>query len=450
MNPLAGPALLRAAEELGGLKVDGWEVFLESGRELSLGAKEGQLETVEVSREAGLAVRVFTGRRVGSAFSYDLSAPGVSQTIDQARQLAELSQPDEAQEATALLSPPPGELPELETVDGRLEGIDQRAKARRALEMEAAGLAYDRRVAKVRRAGYAESREETWLLNSRGAELKRERTICRIEVVLMARQGEESQMGYDFDFSPFFAELDFEASARRAAERAVGLLGARKAKTGPCPVVLDNATAAELLAVLAPAFLAENVQKGKSLLAGRLGQKVFSEKLGIIDDGLLAKGAGSRPFDDEGTPQRASLVVDRGVVQGLLYDRLAGSREGRDSTGNGRRESLKSAPGGGVTNFFVQPGQGDLEELVSRVTGGLLITELMGLHTADPISGEFSLGACGHWIEAGRRAWPVAGAAVSGNMIDLFSRVAQVGRDLRFLGRVGSPSLLIDRLDVAG
>jgi len=149
-------------------------------------------------------------------------------------------------------------------------------------------------------------------------------------------------------------------------------------------------------------------------------------------------------------PQQRTELVVSGLVKNLLYDRAEAARAGRSSTGNGRRPGLKGPPGGAVTNLHLKPGQGRLEDLTAKVKEGFLITELMGLHTADPISGDFSLGAAGFWIESGQTAFPVQGAAISGNMVDLFGRLAEAGSDLRFLGQVGSPSLLFDHLDVAG
>lgn len=427
-----------------------WEVFLVSQQELSLQAKEGQIETLTRATETGLAVRALVdsgrGLKAGAAFTYDFSPQALAEAVAQAKGLALLSPP----EPDLDLAPPPHSLPQIETLDPELASISQEEKARLALELEAVGLAYDPRIVKVRRAGYQERQTQVWLRNSLGLDLFRAGTLCQVEILLLARQGQENQTGYDFAFSPFFRRLDPAACAKTAASLAVGLLGAGRGQSGPFPVVFSNLVAAELLSVLAPAFLAENVQKGKSLLAGRLGQKVFSDKVSILDDGLYKEGLGSRPFDDEGTPQQTTHLVNDGLLQGFLYDRLAAARGKRPPTGNGRRPSLKTPPLTQPTNFYLKPGQGNLESLIADLAEGFLVSEVMGLHTADPISGEFSLGASGFWIKDGRKNRPIQAAAISGNLLDLFGRVARVGADLKFIGQVGSPSFLVDRLDVAG
>ena len=440
----------QAAEIMSSSGLDGFDVFLIQGEGKSISARDGELETVTASRETGLALRAFLDQRIGSAFTFDLSAKAIRETAAKAKELAGLSDPDGDLDPEALLAGPPERLPQVETVDPDLRKISPEAKEKVALEMERTALDFDPRVVKVREAVYEEAFSRVWLVNSRGADLHREKTLFEVGLSLLAGQGEESQMGHDFSFSPLFAELEPEECAKRAADQAVSRLGARKAESGSFPAVIDNTTMAMILSVLAPAFLAENVRKGKSLLAGKTGRTIFSESVTILDDGLYPLGAGTRPFDDEGTPHQTTGLVESGTVKGLLFDRAEASKAGCASTGNGKRGGLKSPPGGAVNNLFLQPGQGTLDDLLSRVEDGFLITELMGLHTADPVSGDFSLGASGTWIKNGKKDHPVQGAAVSGNLMDFFSRIALIGADLRFLGTVGSPSLLLDHLDVAG
>ena len=443
-------ALERTAQILARSDLDAWEIFFVQDQGLGLAAKNGRIETISRSEEAGLAIRAVyetpDGSQVGSAYSHDLAPAALAETVEKAQGLARLSSP----EPHLNLAPPPDALPQVETVDSGLAAISQEEKARLVLEMEAAGLEFDPRVVKVRRAAYQENATQTWLGNSLGADLFRERTLCQVAIMLLASQDGESQMGYDLNFSPLFGRLEPTTTAQQAAALAVGLLGAGRAETGGCPVVFSDLVAAEMLSVLAPAFLAENVQKGKSLIAGRMGRKIFSEKVTLIDDGLYPLGAASRPFDDEGTPQQTTEVVRAGKVSGLLYDRLAAAKEGVGPTGNATRSSAAALPASSATNFYLKPDVGGPEKLVDQVDSGLLVREVMGLHTVDSISGDFSLGAAGQWIEDGQPVRPVAGAAISGNLIELMDRVIGVGEKVKFVGRVGSPSLLVEKLDVAG
>ena len=440
----------RAAEIMSSLDLDGFDLFLIQGEGKSISARDGELETVTSSQESGLALRALSGQRMGLAFTFDLSDKALRESAAKARELAELSPPDPDLDPERILAGPPAKLPQVQTVDPDRDQIGPAAKEEVALRMERLAREFDPRVVKVREAAFEEALSRVWLVNSQGADLYREKTLYEVSLSLMAKEGEESQMGYDFSFSPLFSGLEVEECAARAAEQAVSRLGARKAGSGSFPVVIDNATMAMILSVLAPAFLAENVRKGKSLLAGREGQKIFSETVTIIDDGLYPLGAGTRPFDDEGTPHQATPLVESGTLSGLLFDLAEALKAGRPSTGNGKRAGIKTLPGGAVNNLYLKPGRGKLDDLLAGVEEGFLITELMGLHTADPVSGDFSLGAAGTWIKNGQKAYPVQGAAISGNLMDFFGRVSAVGGDLRFLGTVGSPSLALDRLDVAG
>lgn len=440
----------RAAEKLSRMDLDAWEVMFSDHRELSLGARQGEIETLTSSGQSGLALRVFDDGRLGAAYTYDLSPAAVDRAAARAAELARASDRDSALAGNGGPAAPPGTLPEVETADPDLAGVNHDDKARAALDMEAAALAFDSRVVKVRRAEYEENLADTRLVNSLGLDLSRSTTLTQVSLGLLAQEGESGQMGWEFDFSTRFSQLDPAGCGARAAMRAVSLLGAGKAETGGFPAVFDNLTAAQLLSVLSTAFLAESVQRGKSLLAGRMGKRIFSPTLSIVDDGLLPGGAGSRPFDDEGTPQQRTELLSEGVLTGLLHDRASAAREGVASTGNAVRASLKAMPGPGVTNLFIEPGAAEPGDLIESISRGFLITDVMGLHTADPISGDFSFGASGQWLENGKPVRPVQGAAISGNLIDILDRVEGVGRDLRFLGGVGAPSLLFGRLDIAG
>jgi PmbA protein len=257
-------------------------------------------------------------------------------------------------------------------------------------------------------------------------------------------------MGWDFGFSNSFAGVDVAVIAKNASDKAVGLLGARKIPTMRCPAVLDNHVATEILEVLAPAFLAENVLKGKSLLSGKVGQEIFSPRLRIRDDGTLSGGMATAPFDGEGVPRQNSVLVEEGRLKGFLYDTYHARKSGTVSTGNATRSSSKSPPVMGASNFFIDKGDTPFPALLQGIDRGVLLTSVMGMHTANPISGDFSVGAAGFLIENGVVTAPVKGIAIAGNILDLFKCVEMVGNDLRLFGVVGSPSLRIAVLDVSG
>jgi PmbA protein len=257
-------------------------------------------------------------------------------------------------------------------------------------------------------------------------------------------------MGWDFGFSSAYDGIHVHEIARIAGAKAVGLLGARKVPTMNCPAILDNYVATDILEVLAPAFLAENVQKGKSLLAGREGELIFAECLKIRDDGIFPGGMATAPFDGEGVARQNTVLVEEGVLRGFLYDTYCGRRAGRPSTGNAARGGVKGPPRMGINNFFIENGTHSMSGLADGIGRGLLVTSVMGMHTANPISGDFSVGAAGFLVENGLVTVPVKGVAIAGNILELFRSVERVGNDLRFFGAAGAPSLRVAALDVSG
>jgi PmbA protein len=248
-----------------------------------------------------------------------------------------------------------------------------------------------------------------------------------------------------------------EKVGRSAGRRALERLGGKRIPTGVYPVLIRNHVASEFLSLLAHSFLADQVQKGKSPLKGKRGERFFSPLLTIVDDGLYSKGISTAPIDGEGMPSQRTSLVARGELTDYLYDRYWANRENLSSpgsragsTGNSRRHGIKSPPGVGISNFFIDPGSLVLPIHMEDFLHALVVEEVMGLHTVDPISGDFSLGCSGDWVERGRKVHPVKSIAIAGNLFELFRRVIGVGDDLRFFGGVGAPSLLIEELLFSG
>jgi PmbA protein len=228
------------------------------------------------------------------------------------------------------------------------------------------------------------------------------------------------------------------------------MLGARSIDTVRCNVLLENIVVCELLEVLANSFLLDNIEKGKSMLKGKIGNKIASNSVNIWDNGLLPKGWATAPFDAEGTPtQETALVID-GICQGHLSDVYWGRRTGAGTTGNAVRSSYMNLPTIGITNIYMEGKGPKLEDLISDMGNGLFVTELLGVHTANPVTGDFSLGAAGFMVEGGEVSYPVRGMAISGNLGDLLLKVEKVGGDLRFIGSVGAPSIVLRDIEVSG
>jgi len=319
--------------------------------------------------------------------------------------------------------------------------------------LEKSALDSDSRVKKVRKASASFTTSETIIANSNSVKTTYPSTSCAAQIMAVSEDGHESQTGWDFSGSRFLGDISFEKTGVTAAKRSVELLGARTIAGGRTNVILDNSVAIDFLGIFASSFSSESLQKGKSLLKDKLGEKIISPKIHIIDSGLRAGALGSRPVDDEGVPARENILVHKGVLRCFLYNTYTAKKDKTDSTGNAARGSFSSLPSVGTTNLFIEASNSNeaisKKELFSLIGKGLYIVDAMGVHTANHISGDFSLGVTGLWIENGEIQFPVKEAVISGNILDFFNRVSAIGDDLIFYGTMGAPSLLIPDIDIS-
>ena len=436
------------ARLLKGRQLDAYEIMVSQSRDLSIEAKGGKLDAFRCAEPFGVAVRVQLGAGLGFSFSTTLDPAALARMVDGAVVAAQMQTPDPCNVLPAAVSAPYPQLPDL--YDDRLSGIPEKEKIARALELERLALSRDPRIKRVRKCSYGESIYGVFISNSHGLSAGYRGSYLSLSVSAVAEADGDAQIGWDFGFSHSFSGIDLQLIAAGACQKAISLLGARPVPSLRCQVVLGNRVASQFLEVLASSFLAENVQKGKSLLAGRSGERLLSGLLTIRDNGLLAGGMGSAPCDGEGVPQQDTRLVAAGVLEGFLYDSYWGKRMGRASTGNAVRGGAKGPPRLGVHNLCIESGGNSPGALSAGVGKGVLITEVMGVHSANPITGDFSVGAAGFLLEGGAIAHPVKGIAIAGNLLRLFAGVDMVADDLRFFGAVGSPSLRVGELDVSG
>ncbi|UCD84762.1 MAG: TldD/PmbA family protein [Deltaproteobacteria bacterium] len=437
----------KVTKELKARAVEGYEIYLAKSRNLAIEVRKAEIESLKSAETMGVSLRVLRGRSLGFSYSTELNNQSLKKMVSNAVEGSEQVSSDPHLEFPSSDS---SSLPDLEIFDENLIDIPLEEKLLLARELEEAARAYDPRVKKIHRATYHEGQEEVWMRNSRGLERHKKATLASCNIMAIATQNGESQVGWDLDFNHFFTGLKRKEIGVRAARKAVDMLGAKSIKTTKVPIILENSAACELLGTLAPSFLAESVQKKRSTLAGKMNQLIFSSLLNITDDGLYPGGVATAPFDAEGVERKKTPLIVEGRLVSYLYDIHCANREGVNSTGNSTRPSLKLPPQMGISNLFIEKGTASFERLLSDLGTGLLITELLGVHTADPISGDFSVGATGHWVEKGKRIFPVKEIAFSGNLIQLFRKVDQVGNDLRLFGPVGSPSLMLKEMTISG
>jgi len=436
-----------AAEMLSGKNALGFDVYVRSSSSTSVEVKEQKLDAFEEASTWGIGVRVLgDGGRMGFAFSTGSDAAAREAAL-MALENTRSAEPDEY---NTIPAPPTAPYPTVAEFDEGIRHLSEQDKITRAMTLEKAAMDFDPRIKKVRKASASFTESHWALVSSTGVRAGSSGTYLSCGIMTVAEEGGDSQMGYDFDYKRTVDGIDFVKVGRGAAENAVSLLGARKAPSGMFPVMLDNIVSTEFLGVLASSFSAENLLKGKSLFRDRLNDMVCSSLINIYDDGLLPGGVATRAFDDEGIPsQRTPLVVD-GRLIGFLHSSYTARKYGGMSTGNSSRGGFRSQPGVGGTNLYIEKGAASRDSLLSSVSSGILVQEVLGMHTANPISGDFSVGVSGQWIEGGRLAYPVREAAISGNILSVFSEVEAIADDMRFTGRLGAPSILLKPISVSG
>ncbi|NIS60391.1 MAG: TldD/PmbA family protein [Proteobacteria bacterium] len=429
-------------------RVDGYEIYLIQSVSTSVEVRDEELESFKRAQSMGIGLRLIRDQRLGFSYRSSFDVADISRMIQAAMDGAANLPSDPSYGFTG----PPGDLrfpPEI--YDERIRHVSPQERIEKALAMEATALAFDpRRVKRVGKGTYEDVERTVVLVNSEGVEVDFTSSIFTGGVMAVAEEGSESEMGWDFDFHHCFEELDVARIGREAARKAGEKLGGRSLKSAFYPALIRNEVACQFLSVLAPSFAVENVRKGKSLFSDGLGSRAFSPRVTIYDDGLHPRGMATFPFDGEGVESQKTPVVLSGRITGFLYDFYWAKREGGRSTGNSIREGIKAPPSVGISNLYIEAGDRPFGDLLADLHNGVVIEEVMGIHTANPISGDFSLGAAGFWVERGKRVHPVKGIAISGNVLELFKSVEEVGADFRFTGKLGSSSLRTSKLAISG
>ena len=424
------------------------EVYLRESTSGSVEVKDGAIETLSSRGERGLGVRIVDGERLGFAYTSDLTDSGIDECVDLARAMSRVAEPD-PDLRVAGETPPSADLG---IHDPAIAARDLGARAAIALSVERAAREADARIAAFRKTEYSDGEATTVLATTAGMRGSYRESWCAASTSAVAASNGERQIGFHLEGGRDAGSADAAAVGRRAADIAVRKLGARPLATGRMAIVLDPFMGQQLLGAIAPMFSAENVQKGRSLFAGKTGQRVASDSVTLVDDARMARGMRSAPFDGEGVPTQRRTLVERGTLRGYLHSIKTAARGGTAPTGNARRGSYGGPARIAPSNFHVAAGTDDPRELRRRFDSALEITALLNLHTIDPISGEFSLGAAGVVLERGEPAYPVEGITIAGNLTHLLSSIAGVGRDLTFkrpMG-LGCPTLLIADISIGG
>jgi len=426
------------------------EVYAERSTSRRIKVYKQEVEQLTAAERRGVGVRVFLDGAVGHAYSSDVSDGALDDVVRRAADNAAVSDGDEF----AALPVPGGPPADVTPFDERLTATTDEQRIELALAVEAAALAADPRIKTVEDTMYADGDGEVFIGSSAGVRGSYRANQCYVFAYALAEEHGKIETGYSYSVGRALEDLDAAACGAEAAQRAVRLLGARTCPSMKGPVLLDPFVAASFFGVLSSALTADAVQKGRSLFAGREGRQVAGELLSLYDDGTLADGLDSAPFDGEGVPtRRTPLIGDGGVLQGFLYDTYTARKAGRESTGNGGRGSYSSLPGVRPTNLVVAGPVTPVADIIGGIERGVLVTDAVGVHSgANPISGEFSVGIAGVLIEGGRLTTPVHEVTLAGDIISMLMNTHALGDDARWVpgGSILTPSVLIDGMAISG
>jgi PmbA protein len=423
------------------------EVALSSGDSFETRVRGSEIDFVKQSSDRGLSVRVFVGGRGGlssaATRTSDFARDVVARTAEDAVALARATVPD------ACAGLPDGgfaiEIPDLQLFEPRDRPFDPASRIAAARAMESAAHAVDPRIGDSEGSQAGSGYSEVVYGNSAG--FLGEYASARHSLVAESLAKGEKGMQRDawFSASRRWAGLeDAEAVGRRAASRALRRLGAKRVPTCEVPVIFDPVTAPSLIRQLSGCASGYAIYRGASFLAGKLGLRVASAGVTIVDDPLLPAGLGSKPFDGEGLPTRRNVLVDRGRLTSYVLDTYSARKLGLQSTGNAVRGG-----GASTTNLWLEPGAKTPEEIIASTPRGLYVTELIG-QGFNPVTGDYSRGAAGMWIENGELAFPVEEITIAANFADMLRGIDAIGNDLVWLGATAAPTLRISRMTLAG
>ena len=433
LEDAAGQVLARA--RAGG--ADAAEVSVSSSHGRNVTVRLDEIDVLEDARDRGLSVTVYINRASGSASTGDLGTESLERAVDQALAIARHTQPD-----------PAGGLAPAELMATRFEDFDQwhprelemAALIERAKQIERAGMEADSRVDNSEGASVSADAGIGVYANSHGFLGSGRSTRFDQSCALVARDDSGMQRDWDWDDQGRFDALaDPERTGRKAAERAVRRLGARSAPSGQAPVLFDNNVALGLVRHLVGAVSGGNLYRRASFLLDSVGQRLFPEWVRIDEDPHLQGCARSSSFDSEGVATRQQPLIEAGILQRYVLGSYSARKLGLETTANA----------GGVRNLLFSPGDNSFDELVARMNRGLIVTEVMG-QGVNLVTGDYSRGASGFWVEDGRIAYPVEEITIAGNLRDMFSNLVAAGSDLETRRNIQVPSLLLDGMAIAG
>lgn len=450
MSDMLKDASAKAVELALAAGAEAAEAYGQDERDVEIRIFDRAVESLTEAGSRGIGVRAFASEgRSGYAFGTALDEAALRDLAERAVALAQVSDPDEF----AGLPTETGRGDAGVLVAPDFDAWDTARKVELAIAVDDAARSFDSRVSQVEQTIYADERGSVVIVNSAGLSDSYEASGAYAYSSAFAGTGDDLMTGLGLDIARGPGGLDAQAIGREAAERAVVMIGARRTEARKAPVVLDEFTAASFIGIASGALSGEAVLRGRSPFVGKEGEEIASAALELTDDGLVAGGPSSTPFDGEGVARRATPLIAGGKIENFLYDSRTAREAGKTSTGNASRGSYRGGPGPGASNVIVAAGSASLDQLIAEAGDGLYVTNVVGLHSGvNPVSGQFSVGASGIEIKDGKLAGPVREATIASDLITMLRGVREVGAQRRWIpfgGSVLTGPILVAEMTIA-
>lgn len=408
----------------------------------------GKIEELKQANPKALGLRIFKNKRKALTYTSDFRPDSLKKLVKKTFEIALVSTPDDfaglPDETLLGIS-----SQNLDLYDPALVALPTEKKVALATELENIGLKLDPLITNSEGATWNDSQYRIVLANTRGFSGSQDYTSCSLSLALLAEKDGVKQSDYWYSSSRHFQRLErIEDIAREAVRRTIRKIGARKPKTTTVPVVFDPIAGRDLLNILASTVVGSAIYRKSSFLVDKLGMSIAVNDFNLIDDSLIPGGLASRSFDYEGLPGRKNIVCENGVLQKYLCDTYFARKLGLPATGNAIR-STHTEPQPGTTNFYMLPGEYTPEEIISSVKDGLYLTDVhwVGINY---VTGDYSRGAEGIWIENGQMTYPVQEFTIASNVLTMLKSIEMIGKDLIFRDAINAPTIKISSMTISG
>lgn len=431
------------------------EAYVADTESIQVNVSGRAVEQMSAVKEAGIGVRVLRDGKMAFGSTNDLSRRAVGELVDGLVKKVGYHTADEFNvipgAAEGGLAAGAAGYEDMGSYDERIAEVPVQEKIRTALRMEAAGLDHSPKIAGSMMAVFQDGTSYTYIANTNGLSGWFRQSGVGAGAEFTAAEGDQRESGSYQNGCVKWSDFDAEAIGRKAAENAVTMLGAKPIPSAEMPLVIAPDIGVQLWSFIAGMLSADEVQKGRSLFADKVGAEVAAKGFTLIDDGRLEGGTSTAPVDGEGVATRTTPLIVDGVLKTYLYDCYCAKKGKTASTGNRSRGGYGSAGGVGTTNLYLKPGEAAPEAIIAGIDRGFYLTVVLGLFAAiDPASGDFSIPSAGFMIEKGRKTFPVRGVTVGGNLFELLKAVDKVGSDLVWFQSQGSPTVSVSHVKIGG